>query len=97
MWPVALVGGLRWEGPICKNGKVKKFFTGWKPSRTFPMDMAGFAFHIDLLLKYQDASIDPESKLGFLETDFLKKLRITLYDIEAKANDCTRVSIYIKK
>jgi len=59
------------------------------------MDMAGFAFNLDLLFTYQDAYIDPESRLGFLETDFLKKLRISLDDVEAKADDCTRVSVLL--
>ena len=93
MWPVALVGALRWEGPVCQAGKVLRFFTGWKPSRKFPVDMASFAVNLRLLLvERRDAKIDAEVQRGFIESDFLsQQLKISVSDIEAKADDCTRV------
>lgn len=91
MWPVALVGALRWEGPVCKNGKVEKFFTGWRPDRKFPIDMAAFAVNMKLLFQYPTAYINPDVERGFLETDFLQQLHISLNDLEAKANDCSKV------
>ena len=97
MWPVALVGALRWEGPICKNGKVIKFFTGWKPSRKFPVDMAAFAINLKLLLvERRDARIEAEVARGSIESDFLSnQLLISVGDVEAKADDCTRVSLWL--
>ncbi len=41
VWPVGFAGGLRAEGPICKDGHVTGFHTSWAPERTFPLDMAG--------------------------------------------------------
>ena len=41
VWPVGFTGGLFAEGPICKNGHVTGFHTGWAPHRKFPLDMAG--------------------------------------------------------
>lgn len=91
IWPVALVGGLRWEGPICKNGKVLKFFTAWKPERMFPVDMAAFAVNIALLFKYPEVYINPDVARGYLESDFLQQLHITKEMLEAKAEDCSKV------
>lgn len=93
MWPVALVGALRWEGPVCRAGKVLRFFTGWKPSRKFPVDMASFAVNLRVLLvDRRDAKINAEVPRGFIESDFLsQQLKVSISDIEAKADDCRRV------
>ena len=94
MWPVALAGGLRFEGPVCSNGKVLEFFTAWMPSREFPVDMAAFAVSLELLFQHPTCYINPDVRRGFLETDFLQQLEISLDDIDAKANDCTRVNVF---
>lgn len=94
IWPVALVGGLPWEGPVCKDGKVTHFYTSWEKSRQFPVDMAAFAINLELFFKYPHAKINPESKRGYLETDFLQSLHVTLDDLEAKAKDCTKILIW---
>ena len=91
VWPVALVGGLRWEGPICVYGKVIEFFTAWQPSRDFPLDMAAFAVNLNLILDNPNAYINPDSRRGYLETDFLKSLNIRKEDMEAKAENCRKV------
>ena len=41
VWPVGICGGLRWEGPVCKNGKVTSWHTAWALERPFPIDFAG--------------------------------------------------------
>ncbi len=41
IWPVAFAGGLKSEGPICKDGIVTGFHVSWTPRRKFPVDMAG--------------------------------------------------------
>lgn len=92
MWPVALVGGLRFEGPVCKNGKVTKFFTAWMPNRQFPVDMAAFGLNINLIFENPSANINPEVQRGFLETDFLQQLKLSKEDVEAKAVDCSKVN-----
>ena len=93
VWPVALVGGLRWEGPVCVYGKVISFFTAWQPDREFPLDMGAFAVNLDIILHQSSAYIDPESRLGYLETDFLNSLGIRKEDMEPKGNNCRKVWI----
>lgn len=95
MWPVALVGGLRFEGPICEGGRVREFFTAWMPERQFPVDMAAFAVNLNLLTQHHPtAAINPEVARGFLETDFLQQLKINVEDIEAKGNDCSKILVW---
>ena len=48
MWPVGYVGGLKAEGPRCKNGQVLSFHVSWSPERKFPVDMAGMCVHVQL-------------------------------------------------
>ncbi|XP_065679343.1 galactosylgalactosylxylosylprotein 3-beta-glucuronosyltransferase 3-like [Hydra vulgaris] len=94
MWPVALVGGLNWEGPVCKNGKVVSFYTAWEPNRMFPVDMAAFAINLHVILENNNVYINPEVKRGYLETDFLERLGITKDEIEAKAEDCQKILVW---
>eukprot|EP00794_Sanderia_malayensis_P017770 gene17770-19546_t len=97
VWPVALVGGLRWEGPICVYGKVIGFFTAWQPSREFPIDMAAFAIHIDVIMKHSHVYINADSRRGYLETDFLKALNLKKDDMEPKADSCRTILVWHTK
>jgi len=94
MWPVALVGGLRYEGPICAEGHVKEFFTAWMPQRQFPVDMAAFAINLRVLFEHPTAAINPDVARGFLETDFLQQLDVKMEQIEAKGNDCKKILVW---
>lgn len=94
MWPVALVGGLRYEGPVCSEGHVKEFFTAWMPQRQFPVDMAAFAINLGVLFRHPTAAINPEVARGFLETDILQQLDTKMEDIEAKGNDCKKILVW---
>jgi galactosylgalactosylxylosylprotein 3-beta-glucuronosyltransferase 3 len=93
VWPVGIVGGLLAEGPICRNGKVVKWHTSWDPNRAFPIDMAGFAVNLDLLLSYPKAEFEVFGQPGYLEPNFLKQI-ITKNDLEAKAEDCTKIFVW---
>lgn len=93
VWPVALVGGLRWEGPVCVYGKVISFFTAWQPQREFPLDMASFAINLDVILRNDNVYINPNSKLGYLETDFLNAFGLTKEDMEPKGDNCRKVGV----
>lgn len=73
----------------CVKGKVIGFFDSWPAKRKFPVDMAGFAIHVQLLFQYPYATMP--YKAGFEEDRFLTALSIKLDDIEPKANNCTRV------
>ena len=92
VWPVALVGKLRYEAPLVTNGKVTGWHTYWKPNRPFAMDMAGFAININLLLDHPDVKFHLEVPRGYQESVLLKGL-VTMQELEPKANNCTKVLI----
>ncbi|XP_078494765.1 3-beta-glucuronosyltransferase 2 [Ciona intestinalis] len=92
IWPVALVGGLIVEGPVrCKNGKVLTWRAIWKPDRTIPVDMAGFAISTALLRQHPDVNF---VGVGDLESRFLGDLGLTRNRMEAKGKNCTEVYVW---
>ncbi|XP_061200431.1 galactosylgalactosylxylosylprotein 3-beta-glucuronosyltransferase 3 [Neopsephotus bourkii] len=93
VWPVGLVGGLRLERPLVSGGRVVGFHTGWKPERPFPMDMAGFAVALPLLLARPEARFDPRAERGYLESSLLGAL-VSPAQLEPKAGNCTQVLVW---
>lgn len=93
VWPVGLVGGLRFERPLVEGGRVVGFHTAWKPERPFPLDMAGFAVGLPLLLAHPGARFDPEAERGYLESSLLGGL-VTPAQLEPKADNCTQVLVW---
>jgi len=94
IWPVGLVGGIRYEGPICSNGKVIGFRTGVAPNRSFPTDMAGFAISLKVLVKEKpDVIYESTAPHGRLEPTFLDHLT-TVAQLEPLANNCTKVLVW---
>ncbi len=94
VWPVGLVGKLRFESPIVTNGKVTGWHTYWYPKRRpFASDMAGFAVNLQLILKYPQAAFPTRTRRGFLESDFVSGLGLNKDDLEPKANNCTKVRL----
>uniref|UniRef100_A0A8C9ZJP3 Galactosylgalactosylxylosylprotein 3-beta-glucuronosyltransferase n=1 Tax=Sander lucioperca TaxID=283035 RepID=A0A8C9ZJP3_SANLU len=93
VWPVGLVGGMKYERPVVEGGKVVRFHTGWRPSRPFPMDMAGFAVSLKLVLANPEACFDGEAPMGFLESSFLQGL-VTMDELEPKADNCSKVLVW---
>lgn len=67
-----------------------RFHTGWRPSRPFPLDMAGFAVSLKSVLANQDACFDGNAPIGFLESSFLQGV-VTMEELEPKADNCTKV------
>ena len=63
MLPVGLDGGMKWAGPICKDGVLVDYYAMWGPNRTFMMDMAGFAIKLS-------AEVFPKVSLEFKELCF---------------------------
>ncbi len=94
-WPVGLVGLSVWEGCVTSKNdrsKISRFWTRWSPSRKFPIDMAGFAVSLDLVLLHQDAHFDYKHS-GLQEGLILGGLGFKNgYELEPKANGCTKVS-----
>ncbi|XP_043941811.1 galactosylgalactosylxylosylprotein 3-beta-glucuronosyltransferase 3 isoform X2 [Protopterus annectens] len=93
VWPVGLVGGLRFERPLAENGKVVGFYSAWKPNRPFPMDMAGFAVNLQLLLANKDAKFDLKAERGYVESSLLQSL-VSIEELEPKADNCTKVLVW---
>ncbi|GFR75949.1 galactosylgalactosylxylosylprotein 3-beta-glucuronosyltransferase [Elysia marginata] len=91
VWPVGLVGYLRYERPVVKKGKVVGWFTAWRPDRPFAMDMAGFAVNVQLVLKFPQARFSNQVQRGYQESTFLSGLQLTLADLEPRAKMCTQV------
>ena len=52
VWPVGLSGGMKFEGPLCKHGKVVDWHAMWDRERTFMIDMAGKDHHFGLHRRY---------------------------------------------
>ncbi|XP_025107642.1 galactosylgalactosylxylosylprotein 3-beta-glucuronosyltransferase 3-like [Pomacea canaliculata] len=91
-WKVGIVGGLLEEGPVCVNGKVIGWTTGFSPRRKYPIDMAAFAVGLDLLAQEPGANFSHTSESGHLETDFITLLNVSSPDITtAPDGNCSRV------
>lgn len=93
VWPVGLVGGLKWEGPICKDGSVIKFYTLWKPERPMPLDMAGFAINVKLIVDNPDVVMDTFASRGYLESSIVSRLA-TREEFEPLANNCKQILVW---
>ncbi|XP_072231583.1 galactosylgalactosylxylosylprotein 3-beta-glucuronosyltransferase 1 [Leuresthes tenuis] len=95
VWPVAFVGGLRYESPKVNTlGKVYGWKTVFDPHRPFAIDMAGFAINLSLLLSKPQAYFKLRGvKGGYQESSLLKEL-VTLNDLEPKASNCTKVLVW---
>lgn len=92
VWPVAFVGGLRYESPKVNTfGRVYGWKTVFDPHRPFAIDMAGFAVNLQFILSKPQAYFKLRGvKGGYQESSLLKEL-VTLIDLEPKAANCTKV------
>lgn len=93
VWPVGLVGGLRWEGPICKNGVVVDFYVAWRPQRPMPVDMAGFAINAKLFIDNPEVEMDPLANRGYLESSIISKLA-KRDEFEPLADNCKQILVW---
>ena len=93
VWPVGIVGGLRFEAPLCSNGSVTGWHAVYRPDRPFPLDMAGFAVSLPLLMARKEARFKKDVKRGNLESSLLISLIAGKDELEPKADNCTKVSI----
>jgi hypothetical protein len=48
---VGLITNFGVSSPVVKNGRVTGFYDGWVANRKYPVDMAGFAVSVDVVLK----------------------------------------------
>lgn len=94
VWPVGIVGKLRYEGPVCKNGKVESWFTAWKPDRPFPLDMAGFSVPLRKFFDAPEARFQQRVPRGYQESYILKELGLDRSHAVGLANDCRDVLVW---
>lgn len=72
------------------TGRVTGWNSHWRPERTFPIDMAGFAVNLQHLLMHPAAEFSFNVERGFQETALLSQL-VTVNELEPKADNCTKV------
>ncbi|PAA93456.1 hypothetical protein BOX15_Mlig027111g1, partial [Macrostomum lignano] len=94
VWPVAFAGGLLYEGIRCAHGRVLGWIVAFKPHRQFPLDMAGFAINLQLLHERPAAKLAYKVERGFQESLLLTSLGVRQSDLEARANDCSRILVW---
>ena len=75
---------------MCENDKVTGWFNVWGDNRPFPIDMAGFAINVNLILAHPSARFSQFVKRGMQESHFLQNL-VSINDLEPKADSCTKV------
>ncbi|XP_040067070.2 galactosylgalactosylxylosylprotein 3-beta-glucuronosyltransferase 2 [Ixodes scapularis] len=85
--PVGLVGRFGVSSPVVVAGRVVGFHDSFDSGRTFPVDMAGFAVNLRLVL---DGQPDMPYVLGMQETRFLESLNVTTAQLEPLARNCTQ-------
>ncbi|XP_008330477.1 galactosylgalactosylxylosylprotein 3-beta-glucuronosyltransferase 1-like [Cynoglossus semilaevis] len=92
VWPVAFVGGLRYEAPkVNALGRVYGWKALYAPERPFCIDMAGFAVNLHLILSKPQANFQLYGvKTGYQESSLLTGL-VTLDELEPKAANCTKI------
>ena len=94
VWPVGLSGRARWAGPVVENGTVARFHTNWAVGRYMPLDMAGFAINLKVLLKDKPKVLfNMKARIGYLEPDFLQSLGAVRNELEPLAENCTKVCV----
>lgn len=94
IFSVGLVGGLLVEKPIVKNGKIVGFNSMWNPKRKYPIDMAGFAVGLKLLLEKKGAIFSDTVPRGYQETHFLSQLIDSWDELEPKGEMCRQILVW---
>nr|XP_022332219.1 galactosylgalactosylxylosylprotein 3-beta-glucuronosyltransferase 1-like [Crassostrea virginica]XP_022332220.1 galactosylgalactosylxylosylprotein 3-beta-glucuronosyltransferase 1-like [Crassostrea virginica]XP_022332221.1 galactosylgalactosylxylosylprotein 3-beta-glucuronosyltransferase 1-like [Crassostrea virginica] len=94
VWPVAMVGALRYESPICDKNSVTGWMVYFRPNRPFPIDMAGFAVNMQLFFDHPDAWFSNNVQRGYQESTILKLLGVTTADLEPRADKCTKILVW---
>nr|CAH8826481.1 unnamed protein product [Trichobilharzia regenti] len=96
-WPVGFAGELPWEGCVTStNGTyITSMWSVYKPERPFPIDMAGFAVNVDLILKNPNAGFDYKRPRGMQESQFLLDLGIKHWrELEPLADGCQKILVW---
>ena len=92
VWPVAFTAKLYYEGPLCAKGRVSAWHTAFAKERPFPIDMAGFATNLKLLLD-NPGVVFTRSQIGYMESNFLKQFPVSVEEVECKGNGSMEVCV----
>jgi predicted PilT family ATPase len=65
----------------------------WGEKRPFPIDMAGFAVNLNLILAHPSARFSQHVPRGMQESHFLSHL-ISVQDLECKAENATKIYVW---
>ncbi|KAK7085023.1 hypothetical protein SK128_009859 [Halocaridina rubra] len=95
MFPAGFVTRLQLSTPIIKNGQFTGWYDGWIADRKYPVDMATFAFSVELLHKRPRANM--AWSYSYQEESILASLGIKPEDIELKADGCTKILVWHTK
>ncbi|XP_037803730.1 galactosylgalactosylxylosylprotein 3-beta-glucuronosyltransferase S-like isoform X2 [Penaeus monodon] len=88
IFPVAFLLPSQLTTPVLREGRFMEFYDGWKVTRKYPVDMAGFAVSVELLLKRPQANM--HWSYSYQEESLLASLGVAPEDIEFKAENCTK-------
>ncbi|XP_037803592.1 galactosylgalactosylxylosylprotein 3-beta-glucuronosyltransferase S-like [Penaeus monodon] len=89
IFPVGFLLHMQLSSPVLKDGRFAGWYDGWKGTRMYPVDMAGLAVSVELLLKRPQATI--HWSYGYQEESLLASLGVAPEDIEFKAENCTKI------
>lgn len=92
---VGFVGGGTYERCVVspETGKVWYIATNWAGDRTFPLDMAGFAFHTRAIFA-RKPRFRNDWPMGFLETRFVEQLVSHMSQLQPLNNNCTDIFVW---
>ncbi|CAH8462469.1 unnamed protein product [Schistosoma bovis] len=96
-WPVGFAGELPWEGCVTSKNRthIISMWSVYKPERPFPIDMAGFAVNIDLILQHKNAGFDYKRLRGMQESQFLLDLGLKNWrELEPLADGCRKILVW---
>lgn len=98
VWPVGFVGGMLVERPVVEKADIVTSFNSmWRKNRPFPIDMAGFAMSLHLIISNKNATFSDSEPIGYVESQFLKQFVKSWTDLEPKADKCTKVLVWHTK
>lgn len=97
VFPVGFAAGLLYERCLVhpESGLVTGF-VGWKGGRKFPIDMAGFAIDLQLLLDKRPR-FRQTVRMGRLESNFISMAVSNMRDLQPLASNCTKVYVWHTK
>lgn len=92
VFPVGSMTKIGVSTPVVVNGSVVGFHDPYINNRSFPMDMAGFAVNLRLVINNTHLSMP--HKEGRQETEFLESLNVSVADLKPLCENATKVLVW---